>query len=98
MVGDHIFWLVFMAEIRSRHALLVRLPLFAPHITYLWLMFDIRLPSRDLIADSIEAVCNLVHFLFLDPALAHHTSLCVTTFFPATTTSAAKTFANERGY
>jgi len=60
MVGDHIFWLVFMAEIRSRHALLVRLPLFAPHITYLWLMFDIRLPSRDLIADSIEAVCNLV--------------------------------------
>ncbi len=77
MVGDHIFWLVFMAEIRSRHALLVRLPLFAPHITYLWLMFDIRLPSRDLIADSIEAVCNLVHFLFLDPALAHHTSLCV---------------------
>jgi hypothetical protein len=36
-------------------------------------MFDIRLPSRDLIADSIEAVCNL-HFLFLDHALAHHTA------------------------
>jgi len=28
-------------------------------------MFDNRLPSRDLIADSIEAVCNL-HFLILD--------------------------------
>ena len=39
-------------------------------------MFDIRLPSRDLIADSIEAVCNL-HFLFLDHALAHHNWLCV---------------------
>jgi hypothetical protein len=34
-------------------------------------MFDIRLPSRDLIADSIEAVCDL-SFLFLDHALAHH--------------------------
>jgi hypothetical protein len=34
-------------------------------------MFDIRLPSRDLIADSIEAVCDLF-FLFLDHALAHH--------------------------
>ena len=73
MVGDHNFWLVFMAEIRSRHALFVSL--FAPHVLYI-LMFDIRLPSRDLIADSIEAVCNL-YFLFLDHASVHHTSLCV---------------------
>jgi hypothetical protein len=36
------------------------------------LMFDTRLPSRDLIADSIEAVCDL-RFLF--HALTHHTLL-----------------------